>query len=553
MLGMFRWAQAPPAPQHQHVRLVARMLAADFQQELWSAGPNLTSLAVIAIKCMLNLITRTWRHATVTVLDGLCLEAVAAHGGGPEMNSFLISLSGARPEILERCPTERLKFQSLGWAILITSGMATVSMWFALFSAMGVNPIAAVLPALLWGVIIMGIDRWLVTSMPVGGARRWTIAIPRLLMALLLGTLISTPLVLRIFQSEINAQISVIKQQRASAFLAQQQNSQVGQQVTYWRKDVANLQKVIDSGGEVSLNPSTDPQVQSLTKQRITEQTQEQQYYQQWQCQLYGGNGCTVKGNGPLAQASERSYNQAAAQVATLNSEIQQREQQLSATDTASKQARYQQAKSALPGAEQQLSAAQARQNELQQTFDAQNEATNGLLIRLEALDQLSGKGLTLNAARLLLFLLFLVIECLPVTVKLLQQPGNYEKILQSAAERELKDAQRSYRTRPRTGTMAAAPAPTMTIPNPDSLARHAGLHDVWDSPTQEVPWPSTTPVKPLSGQSSPEDSEEHTRLDDVALREMEDIRTGATSAWPNADSDGHGGGIELRYGDDDL
>ena len=34
------------------------------------------------------------------------------------------------------------------------------------------------------------------------------------------------------------------------------------------------------------------------------------------------------------------------------------------------------------------------------------------------------------TGARILLFLLFLVIECLPVTVKLLQQPGNYEQIL---------------------------------------------------------------------------------------------------------------------------
>ena len=344
------------------------------------------------------------------------------------MNNLLLSLSGARSEILERCPTERWKFQTLGWAILITGGMATVSMWFALSSAMGVNPSVAILPALFWGITIMGIDRWLVTSMPVGGARRWMIAIPRLLLALLLGILISTPLVLRIFQPEINAQITVIKQQRASAFVAQQQHSQVGQQVVYWRNDVANLQKIVDSAGQVPLNPSIDPQVQFLTKQRAAEQVQEQQYYQQWQCQLYGGNGCTVKGNGPLAEASERSYNQAVAQVAALTNQIQLREQQLSATDAASKQARYQQAKSALPGAEQQLSAAQARLNELQQSFDAQNEATDGLLIRLEALNQLSGKDFTLNAARLLLFLLLLVIECLPVTVKLLQEPGKLRR-----------------------------------------------------------------------------------------------------------------------------
>ena len=36
-------------------------------------------------------------------------------------------------------------------------------------------------------------------------------AIPRLVLALLLGSIISTPIVLRIFQSGINGQITVIK------------------------------------------------------------------------------------------------------------------------------------------------------------------------------------------------------------------------------------------------------------------------------------------------------------------------------------------------------
>jgi hypothetical protein len=476
------------------------------------------------------------------------------------VNNILISLSGARAEILKQCPTERLKFQSLGWAILITSGIATVSMWFALSSALGVNPFVAVLPAILWGLVIMGIDRWLVSSIPVGGARRWTIVIPRLLMALLLGSLISTPLVLRIFQSEVNAQIAVIKAQRASAFLAQQQHSQVGQQVTYWRKDVANLQKVIDSGGQVAINPATDPQVQSLNKQRDAEQGLEQRYYQQWQCQLYGGNGCTVKGNGPLAQASENSYHQAGAQVSLLTREIHQREQQLSATDAASKHDRLQQANSALPAAQQQLSLAVARQNVLQKNFDAQNESVNGLLIRLEALNQLSGRGFTLNIARLLLFLLFLVIECLPVTVKLLQQPGNYDKILQAAAERELREAQRAYRARPKSGVAGPNIVSATTIPSRDvPITRPADLHSLWDRTVPESAWVNRGAQQSLAEPSLPddaefsEDTEEHARLDDRALREMEDMRTGATSAWPNADSDSRGGGIELRYGDDEL
>ena len=100
-------------------------------------------------------------------------------------------------------PSERTRFESLGWAILITSCMAMISMWFALSSALGVNGIIAFPVAVFWGLVIMGIDRWLITSMPIDGRRKFAMAVPRVLLAILLGTLISTPLVLRIFQTEM--------------------------------------------------------------------------------------------------------------------------------------------------------------------------------------------------------------------------------------------------------------------------------------------------------------------------------------------------------------
>ncbi|MGD0246192.1 MAG: DUF4407 domain-containing protein, partial [Streptosporangiaceae bacterium] len=127
-------------------------------------------------------------------------------------------------------------------------------------------------------------------------------------------------------------------------------------------------------------------------------------------------------------------------------SQIQARENQLTSADAASEQSRYQQAVADLPTARHQLAAAADSEDTLQSSFNATNEATNGLLIRLQALSQLSAGNSTLSTARFLLFLLFLVIECLPITVKLLQRSGNYELILQVVARRELDDARRALR-----------------------------------------------------------------------------------------------------------
>jgi hypothetical protein len=313
-------------------------------------------------------------------------------------------------------------------------------MGFALSSAFGANPFIAFPAGLIWGLIILGIDRWVITSMPTGRLRRWVIAMPRLGLAILLGVLISTPLVLRVFQPDINAQVAVIKQERISAFLAEQQHSVLNQQVRYWTAQVASLRRVIHSRGQVQLNPSADPQIQSLTKQQNAALALEQAYYRQWQCQLYGGNGCTA-GNGPTAQAAAESYHQAEAQVTWLTSKIQQRQEQLTATGETAAQARYQEAISALPAAQVQLRNATAQENTLRNNFEAQNNADSGPLIKLQALNQLSDKDFTLKAAQLLLFLLFLVIGCLPVTVKLLQRPGDYEKILACEIDMRLKVA----------------------------------------------------------------------------------------------------------------
>lgn len=355
------------------------------------------------------------------------------------LSRFLLALVGAEPEILDRVPTERVKFESLGWVILITSGIAVVSMWFALASAVGINGILAIPIALLWGLVIMGIDRWLIVSMPIGSTRRkFAAAAPRLVLAILLGTLISTPLVLRIFQKEINAQVAVIQQQQLSEFLTGQQQSQLGRQFELLRDQVSSLDKVIDSRGQVPLDPTADPEIVALNKQLSAETSLKAAYYREWQCQLYGGPGCPAEGQGPLAESARNSYEQATAEVSLLIYEIKTRESELAAASAAK---RLQQAQEELPVTRADLSAAQEQLNVQLQDFKTQNSYDNGLLTRLEALNQLAGKDPALEAARSLLFLLFLLIECLPVTVKLMQQPGNYEKILAREIDMRVKTA----------------------------------------------------------------------------------------------------------------
>ena len=180
---------------------------------------------------------------------------------------FVLALSGAHAQTLDLVPTERARFESLGWAILITSCMAAISMWFALASAVGINGILAIPVALFWGLVIMGIDRWLVNSIPLDENRKWAIAVPRVLLAILLGTLISTPLVLRVFESEINAQIAKMQENNYNTYLQTQKNSQLTKQITTYSTELQYLNTEINSHGASTGNTAADPELVAYNKQ----------------------------------------------------------------------------------------------------------------------------------------------------------------------------------------------------------------------------------------------------------------------------------------------
>jgi hypothetical protein len=434
-----------------------------------------------------------------------------------QLQKVVLALSGAHEEVLAFVPSERSRFESLGWAILITSGVATVSMWFALASAVGINGFLALPVALAWGLVIMGIDRWLIVSMPTDGTRKFAMAVPRLALALLLGTLISTPLVLRIFESEVNAQIAKMQQQSYSTFLRQQQASAVAKQVGIYSSELKYLDNVIATHGAATANTASDPELTAYNQQLTKLNTElahwtglKNKYYNDYTCQLYGGPTCPKKGFGPAAKDSLKNYQNASREVNTITGqinhvqkEIQRRDAQLSSNSKADQQARYQQALTQQPIAKNEYDTALQRRNELQATFFANNQAAHGILIRLEALSQLSDGNVTVTAARFLLFMLFLVIECLPVTVKIMQRPGLYEEALQEARAAERRDVSRFYRFRSRliSGPHGTAVLWPMLRTEPDSRI--------------DAIWTRTPPALP--GSAISEDDQLTEEMDDPA------------------------------------
>ena len=380
------------------------------------------------------------------------------------MGRFLIWLSGARRQILAECPTERPKYVGIGAAILITAAMAAVSLAFALVTALKVKLWLALPFAIAWGVAIMSLDRLFVVSMPRKGKPSAQIlrAIPRLLLALLMGLVISAPFTLQIFRPEIEHEISVIHQQAAAAYYRQLKTSSIQQRINQDENNVTNLEARAAGGGS-GVPPSQDPTLENLQSQLTQAEAAESRDYDQWQCQLYGrapsGQVCRPPGNGVLARADEQRYHQDVAQVNQLNGQITAQQKQLDQSNTRVKNNDKTAAATSLPAAKQQLKVDQATEQAQTDAFVSSNQNNGGLLIRLQALEKVTADNATLNAARWLLFLLFVVIDCMPVAIKVMLNLGpenNYDRMLEAEEKKQLKVAASNRALRQRAETLSA-------------------------------------------------------------------------------------------------
>lgn len=130
---------------------------------------------------------------------------------GGLFNEFFWICSGANRKILRQCPTEYSKYFGIGGTIFFTAVMAMLSGGYAFYTIFN-NTVIAILFGIFWGLLIFNLDRFIVNTMYSDG--KYTISkqellagTPRLIIALFLGIVISTPLEMKIFEDRINSQI----------------------------------------------------------------------------------------------------------------------------------------------------------------------------------------------------------------------------------------------------------------------------------------------------------------------------------------------------------
>ncbi|HEX6343916.1 DUF4407 domain-containing protein [Umezawaea sp.] len=331
---------------------------------------------------------------------------------------WLARLSGARVSILEKAPGDVNKHAAMGGVLLSTSGVAAVSAFFALYSVLELPAYAAVLAGLVWGVVIFNLDRMLVVTMTRSNG--WLLnlfaAIPRVALAVVIGTIISMPLVLRIFEPEINSEL--IAMQAETTKQNQGKVADAFAKITELEGEERELLDVLS--GKSTTTISDDPDVKAAKAGLDTAEKAYQEANRLAQCEFDGACGTNVPGDGESYQQKKRAADEARstrdkAQTALdeATAKVTKRLQDGASTETDN-------ARKRLPELQGDLERLREDRADLEKRGSTATAADTGLLARLEALDRITEGSPSGGRAHTALFLLFLCIELLPVVVKLM-------------------------------------------------------------------------------------------------------------------------------------
>jgi F0F1-type ATP synthase membrane subunit b/b' len=130
--------------------------------------------------------------------------------------NFLWWCAGGVPEFLRLYPTEKVKYEGIGGAVLMTGVLAFLSGFYAIYTTVASGSYAVPISigfGILWGLAIFNLDRYIVASL----RKAWLPALPRLGLAILIGITLSKPLELRLFHNAISAQAAIDRDHAVTA------------------------------------------------------------------------------------------------------------------------------------------------------------------------------------------------------------------------------------------------------------------------------------------------------------------------------------------------
>lgn len=296
------------------------------------------------------------------------------------LQEFLHMCSGADPSTLKKSPTDSNKYVGIGGAVLFTAILATLASGYALYTVFDSLWIS-LLFGVIWGLMIFNLDRFIVSSMKQRGSffRDLWVAVPRIALAVVIALVIATPLELKLFEKEIDAELITMEQE----VMAEQEEALRG-------RFTADLL-------------AADAQIEELNNEVTASKVFRDQLAREAVAEADGTGGSQRRNMGPI-------YALKKAEAAKADTEYQS----VLATNTA---------RIAEVTTEKELLEAQMAE----ELATIERVPYNGMAARIAALDRIGAYHAPIAAAHIFIFLLFLLIETAPILAKLISYRGPYD------------------------------------------------------------------------------------------------------------------------------
>ncbi len=295
---------------------------------------------------------------------------------------FLWWCSGAQVGILRAIPSEHAKYQAIGAGVLADGLLSGLSAGYALY--MVFNSLSfGVLFGSVCGLIIFNLTRFTLASitMPIKEEPRLILnflgrlfpLLPRLILSVLIGLVVSTPIVVRLFRNEIDERIY-----RTS----RNNRDQRIRDIAKAEASIAMLQSRVNE---------KEKEVARLRDLLVSEKV--------------GQGGSRVSGEGPVYTALLTQLDKAQKELSDLRNETQADldKERLYLSDL----------------------------NAQERILDSEVVVIPGLLAQIQALSELSKENPSVARARWLVTLMFILFYSTPVLSRLFSSRGPYDVLLE--------------------------------------------------------------------------------------------------------------------------
>jgi hypothetical protein len=352
---------------------------------------------------------------------------------GGLLNEILWICAGANRKVLRQCPTEYAKYAGIGGTILFTALMAMLSGGYALYTVFN-DQLTAIGFGVFWGLLIFNLDRFIVNTMYSDGKvtiswQEFYSGLPRIIMAIFLGVVISTPLELKIYESEIDVRIGEDAKKKIDEYRHADQHriDSLNNVIAEMREKADNLPQVISLTGQAgqlqselankqnALN-ALKASIASLQKQRSIFDEKSQRY----------------------AQLTNQ-INAKVSQRITLNSQVRQLQGQLGSVSKeysdAIKNSENQKSE-LVKSIQSQIEIAKDNLKSSDEYKKLIHDEYGGFEARMKAFHEMREENPSTDLSAWCIMLLFIIIETAPTFFKMMIASGPYDDLLRAEMHR---------------------------------------------------------------------------------------------------------------------